>query len=147
MSNTKTKITPEEYYDIINSLSLEEIILKELVFRSYDEYQSSDLKLSMKRNFFKKHILEDKLITDLKYTFSAKGEDKDKPYFKISAVYRLSYNGDCDFVELSEDFYKIFLKFTLEIIVWPYLRELIQSIVAKLYLPPLVLPIKKAVFE
>ncbi len=146
MGNNNNKITPEEFYKIINTLSLEEIKLKETVFRSYDEYQSSNLKLSMVRNYYKKEIVEDTLINDLKYTFTAQGEEHEKPYFKISTIYRLSYSCDCDIKKLSDDFYKIFLNFTLEIIVWPYIRELIQSFISKMNLPPLVLPIKKAVF-
>ena len=142
----KQKITPGEYYKIINNLTLKEIALKETVLRSYDDYHSTNLTLFVKRNFYKKEIVDDILINDIKLTLVAQGKEHENPYFKISTIYRLKHKCDCDLSQLTEDFYKIFLTFTLEIIIWPYFRELIQSFVAKMNLPPLILPIKKAIY-
>lgn len=140
----KYSLSPQAYQEIVNDLSLEEIVLKELTLKVYDENQSSDLTLSTTRNY-KKEIIDGFILNDLKYSLTAKDETAEKTYFKIAAKYRLKYNCDCDPETLSDDFFKIFLNFTLEIIIWPYFRELVQSLVSKMNLPPLVLPMKKAV--
>ncbi|MFQ6614274.1 MAG: hypothetical protein ACE5D1_05465, partial [Fidelibacterota bacterium] len=56
----------------------------------------------------------------------------------IKAKYSVRFSGPDD---IPEDFWRIYKELVLPIQLWPYFREFVQSITARMNIPPLTLPV------
>ncbi len=48
-------------------------------------------------------------------------------------------------IEISQDFFEIFKEVSLKYTLWPYFREFVQNMILRMNLPPLTLPMVKAI--
>ncbi len=48
-------------------------------------------------------------------------------------------------IEISKDFFEIFKEVSLKYTLWPYFREFVQNMILRMNLPPLTLPMVKAI--
>ncbi len=89
--------------------------------------------------------------------FSAEQSDLGKKHFDVSATLKLTSGGEKDETVLSiavtylmhlhtkepilEEHVKRFTSKEVRLIIWPYLREFVTSACAKMYIPPIFLPL------
>ena len=135
------KLSPEEYRKILEKIELKNLSLIESKSKIDHQYHAQKLELIINdKNTFE--TAEDELTVFCKYTFKAKGAEKEKPLVDIMVRFQLVYDlkGKAD---ITQDFFEIYEEMSLGFIVWPYFREFIQNTLARMNLPPLTLPMRK----
>jgi hypothetical protein len=132
------KLSVDEYQNILHNIHLETIVLSDLNVKRYDEYFGKEFGLDI-RSKHRYATDGEKIVFYSDYKLSAKSQDKEKPAIKINPEFKIEYSKQSSFV-IDPEFYDIFPDASLHIIVWPYVRELIQNIVTRMGLPPLTLP-------
>ena len=60
-----------------------------------------------------------------------------KVILKIDATYRVEFSSEEPF---SDEFFDTYKESSLQLLLWPFFRELVYDITSKMYIPPLVLP-------
>ena len=135
------KISPEAYRDILNSLVLRNIYLKELNAKFNEEFVSENLELDINERFSYKQEGQ-LLIIAYRYRLTAQNEQHEKPALEIKATYRVIYQV-LDGINVPDTFMKIFKDLTISLLLWTYFRELVGNMVYRMGLPPLVLPMKR----
>ncbi len=135
------KISPEAYRDILNSLVLRNIYLKELNAKFNEEFVSENLELDINERFSYKQEGQ-LLIIAYRYRLTAQNEQHEKPALEIKATYRVIYQV-LDDKNVPDTFMKIFKDLTISLLLWTYFRELVGNMVYRMGLPPLVLPMKR----
>lgn len=126
-------LDPQLYRDALNSLRLREVVLRELHV-TCDNPVAGDVKInispSAEGNF-------------------EKGELRIQSQFVVSArnAEVSLFTVDCSFDvvmsvpgELPDGFIEVYIAHNLFLTVFPYVRELVSSLTARMGLPPLVLP-------
>lgn len=139
----KPKISPEEYREILSSLDLKTLFLKDLNTDYKEEYLSQALGLDIKEkaNFSQEGR---NLNISFKFQLKAKDSDKDGAAIAITATYIVQYIQNSDII-VTDEFMKVFHEMTLGMLLWPYFRELTSNLVYRMNLPPLVLPLRKRI--
>jgi len=138
-------ISPDDYAHILKNINLDSIYLIESKSKLAESSHSKQLDLNIKeRNKFE--IFDKELHIIYTYRLTAKGEDKEKPFIDLSASYKVQYTIRED-VKITKAFFDVFSELSLSLIVWPYFRELTQSLISRMNLPPLTLPMRKAMLE
>ncbi len=135
------KISPEAYRDILNSLVLRNIYLKELNAKFNDEFVTENLELDINERFSYKQEGQ-LLMIAYRYRLTAQNEQHEKPALEIKATYRVIYQV-LDDINVPDTIMKIFKDLTISLLLWTYFRELVGNMVYRMGLPPLVLPMKR----
>lgn len=81
---------------------------------------------------------KDLYIISAEWVLSVKFEKDTENFLEINALYNVVLSKS---EELSKDFWNIYKKATLPLIVYPYFREFVQNITSRMNIPPLTLPI------
>lgn len=140
----KTKISPEDYNKIIKLISLEDITLIDCSFK-LKELNLKGGTISLKVN--EKCTMKDSEKDIIFYpSFSIEGfvnDETDKnSLFALKLKYIAAYSKNSS-IAIGEDFLTIFKEISLSNIMWPYYRELTQSLISRATLPPITLPLRK----
>ena len=137
----KYKLSPEEYQEVLKCITLEDIALVKSSSVHNEEHMTSSLEVDISD---KKELIDSEkmVVFFCAVAFVAKGEGTDKIGVKISAKYKIEYLKTED-VTIMKDFTDIFYEQSLQFIVWPYFREHVQSLLSKMNLPPLTLPMRR----
>ncbi|HPC36668.1 MAG TPA: protein-export chaperone SecB [Candidatus Marinimicrobia bacterium] len=134
----KFKLSVNEYKNILKSIQLQEISLKSLNANKSEEFIDNKLELSYKEHA--RHISDEKYIVfDYKFSLVAKSSVKEKAAIKIVVEFAIKYSNP-ENINIDPEFYEIFPNASLKYMVWPYFREIVQSIISRMNLPPLTLP-------
>jgi preprotein translocase subunit SecB len=139
----KPKINPEEYRDILSCLELKTLYLVHLETDLNEDSLDKELSLHFKDkiSFSQENSI---LSIYYGYTLSAGKDEKSKSTFDITAKYKIIYQISNDKI-VTNEFMDVFNHVTLEFLVWPFFRELIHNLISRMNLPPLVLPLRKAI--
>ena len=137
----KPKISPQDYKEILSSLELKTLFLKDIKAENKEENLSQALILDIKD---KVDFKQDGRNVSFNYKFTLKAKDPDKEGAAISltATYTVLYTQNCD-IAITADFVDVFDKMTLGMLLWPYFRELTSNTIYRMNLPPLVLALRK----
>ena len=134
------KIKPELYRKILEGIELQNIYL-----RNFDGKINLDV-------FPKDGVAEISSVADFtiktenlveitqKWTIIGKDKSTKSEFLNISVTYGLILYSKEKF---SKDFFDIYEKTSLPINVWPFVREFVNSITARMNVPPLTLPLLK----
>lgn len=142
----KSKISPEEYNKIIKCINLDEISLIESSFKR-NVINPKGVTISLKIR--EKYTFDDKDKSVIFYPFfSIEGivdneENNEKEQLFILKMKYASIYAKSEKIEITEDFLTIFKELSLSNVMWPYFRELTQSLISRCDLPPVTLPLKK----
>lgn len=137
----KPKISPEDYRNILKSLELNTLYISDLISKLNEENISSNLTFNVGENYTYKQ--EGNTLNVLyTYKLNAKDEEKEVPAISITAKFTVLYNLTKE-VQITKDFMKVFSDLTLGMLLWTYFRELVNNLVYRMGMPPLVLPLKK----
>ncbi len=137
----KYKLTPEEYQEILKCIALTDLSLIKSSSVHDDENMTGSLEIDIQD---KKELVDSgkQVVFYCNLSFSAKGEGKDKVGVKITAKYKIEYS-KTEEVPIQKEFTDIFYDQSLQFIVWPFFREHVQSMLARMNLPPLTLPMRR----
>lgn len=140
----KPKISPEEYNKIIKLLSLEDITLIDCSFK-LKEVNLKGGTISLNVN--EKCTMKDSEKNVVFYpSFTIEGfvddETNKDSLFAIKLKYITAYSKNSN-TAIGEDFLTVFKEISLSNIMWPYYRELTQSLISRASLPPITLPLRK----
>lgn len=140
----KPKISPEEYNKIIKLLSLEDITLIDCSFK-LKEVNLKGGTISLNVN--EKCTMKDSEKNVVFYpSFTIEGfvddETNKDSLFVIKLKYITAYSKNSN-TAIGEDFLTVFKEISLSNIMWPYYRELTQSLISRASLPPITLPLRK----
>ncbi|HNX80508.1 MAG TPA: protein-export chaperone SecB [Prolixibacteraceae bacterium] len=137
----KPKISPEEYRKILETLDLDTIYVSELNSRFKDECLSPSLKLHIDE---KNSFVQENNILKVVYTFklAAKDDTMEEPGISLTVKYVVRYQVNKE-VTITKEFMQVFSDLTIGMLLWTYFRELVNNMVYRMGMPPLVLPLKK----
>ena len=136
-------LSPEEYKNLLSKIELIEVSLTssstsidlaKMVPES-SSFGSPQISISddIKRSKKKEHIQ-----INAQWYLAAKFEKDDKNFMDITASFNVLLFCKSS---LPNNFWKIYNKSTLPLIVYPYFREFVQNMTARMNIPPLTLPI------
>lgn len=131
------------YRDFIGNIQIQDIFLSNVQSKRYVTSLSlPDEKVSVDFNpeFLLDHIEKDKFISKSK--FGVKAKIKEKNLFDITCEFTI-VNVVSDKDLMKEEFIRKYVNVNLPIIVWPYGREMINSITTRMGFPPLILGNRK----
>ena len=137
----KAKIPPEEYRKILQNIRLDTLYLVELNTKYEEDYISNSLNLEIKE---KHKFIQQEQILKIYYDYklTAKDDSFEKPALNLKAKYVVKYDIMNEIV-VPKEFMDIFSELTLSLLLWTYFRELVNNIIYRMGMPPLVLPMKR----
>lgn len=137
----KAEISIKDYRDILNTIELDSICLIESSFKLSKEKASNKIKLLIKETA--KTEVKDTLLT-IKYKSILKGinEESQETVVSVETIHELHYSSTGE-KTVTQEFIDKFWAYSASMIVWPYFREVVQSMISKSPLPSLTLPLKK----
>lgn len=139
----KPEISPEEYANILSSISLTQILLNDCSAKKHEVKSKGgaiDLDISMKLGF-DQNASEVSFITTYKLEGVKRSEGTDEKVFTITTSFLLSYMKTKE-VEVTKEFVNVFKNNSIELVSWPYFREFVQNMISRMGFPPLTLPSK-----
>lgn len=140
MTHKEYTLSPEEYQNYIENLELKNIYLESCTAKVNKNNQDYPQEISINSKTSYKNLENEIAEVRRKYTLTSYKEKKSNFGVKISAEYVLIYHTKREF---SEDFFEIFKNLNVPLNIWPYFREFVQNMVARMDLPNLTLPLKK----
>ena len=96
--------------------------------------------ISMKLGY-DQNASEVSFVTNYKLEGVKRSENTEEKVFTITASFLLSYMKTKE-VEVTKDFVGVFKENSIELVSWPYFREFVQNMIARMGFPPLTLPSK-----
>lgn len=139
----KPVISPEEYANILSSMSLSQILLNDCSSKKYEVKSKGgaiDLDISMKLGY-EQNASEVSFITTYKLDGVKRSEGTEEKVFAITASFQLSYMKTKE-IEIPKEFVNVFKDNSIELVSWPYFREFVQNMISRMGFPPLTLPSK-----
>ena len=139
----KPVISPEEYANILSSMSLSQILLNDCSSKKHEVKSKGgaiDLDISMKLGY-EQNASEVSFITTYKLDGVKRSEGTEEKVFAITASFQLSYMKTKE-IEITKEFVNVFKDNSIELVSWPYFRELVQNMISRMGFPPLTLPSK-----
>lgn len=137
-SNVGRKV--DNYTDFVRSLELVIIALTGSTFRiKRDEYFKGSHDLVVEAGFKPKKVAENHfdLQAELKVKLVSK---KSTALLELTATYELHFHGE---PPLDAKLVRRFAESDARLVVWPYFREYVSDVSARMYVPPILLPLSK----
>jgi len=141
MNNGKMKISAEEYQKILSGLDLVSISLKESKC-----YLNTELKLTNEidisiRSDERFHIkYDDDIHIIQKYSLSGKLKNSKSKLLQIDLTLLIVLKSEEKF---TQEFFNFYKEINLKLYTYPYFREFVNNITARMNIPPLTLPLFK----
>lgn len=134
------RIAPEAYFEMLKGVNLKDLSLSECNVSVDKEKIASKTELSFSWKDDVSYEMRSPDLLGAKHRFELKAPGGAKKDFllKISCTFLLTYSTQN---ELSEDFLSIFVRRNVPLNTWPYFRELVQNMIQRMNIPPLVLPL------
>jgi preprotein translocase subunit SecB len=132
------EISPSEYMKMLKGIDLRDVYLKDVSSRLNTREISHPAKLKLDEDF--KIIKNDnkEAVIESKYSLSAKSGKRN--VFSIKASYHVVFHLDNS---LPDEFFILYSRSSLPLQTYPYFRELVNSMISRMGLPPLVLGLRK----
>ena len=132
------KMTPQEYRTILDEIELQSLYLKKLDSYILHDQISEGMSIVIKDNSTYSNT-EEGFVVESRYTLNAKNQQK-KIVLKIDCVFGIIFNSSKD---ITDSFFEIYKDLSLPLNVWPFFREMVNSITSRMNIPPLTLPLLK----
>jgi hypothetical protein len=132
------KLKPDEYRKILTGISLEHIALKSIKADKNVLSLDGDYSINHKSSFNGFSVENNIIVIPNKHsiTFYPTNNPRKKD-IKIDCTYEVLIKSDLEF---TKEFFDIYCEISFPIIIWPYIRELVQSITSRMGIPPLTIP-------
>lgn len=137
----ETSISPEQYREILQGLTLDSINLAQCVAEiDHDLFQSATLQNAPLRVGMHQELTrweQEGDVLTFWHNYQLKGRLKRKQALRIEAVYLIRYRTQ---QRVTAEFVHIFQQSTLILTTYPYFRELVDSTMRRMGVPPITLP-------
>lgn len=137
MSETKPKITPEEYRKVLAGIQLREVYLKSSSFDVNREKfgQNIDVKIDSSADYKKQ---DDNV--NIFHSYKLRASKGKNSVVKIDCTFSIIVSSSEKF---TDEFFDVYKNTSLNMSIWPYFRELVQNFTSRMNIPPLTLPLIK----
>jgi len=131
-----------KYAEFINGLELKSIYLISAEAKyNYKEALEPTWKIMASNDARKENLGEQKYRVVQNWKILVKKEKEGETLLSFSFSFAVLMDSE---VEMTEDLFGLYVDNNLNINTWPYARELINNITARMNIPPLTLPYFKA---
>lgn len=138
----KEKISPQEYSQILDGMELHDIVLTSSKIEYSGKVLPVDsLSVNITNNSKLKILTENAIHVIDTFKLRVLEEDQETQFVEIQVSFRLAFS--CK-VTVSKEFFDIYKQFSLKLNTWPYFREFVQNMTARMNIPPLTLPLFKS---
>jgi hypothetical protein len=132
------KLSPSEYQDVLNTVDLSSVWLAKLDYNCELTKDVGPISLNFNTD---SHINnQGETDTIIACNFDLTGSAEGMEVLRIKGEYLLAFTAKQNF---SEEFFEIFKDHSLNIMIWPYLRELFYNLTSRSNIAPFVLPLIK----
>lgn len=140
IKEAQEKYSPKAYGNFIKQLELEKVLLTAMSAETTLDPDGNfpTIILQIKDKFVSKTLGKTPSIL---CTYNLTGKIGRKSVIKIKGVWNLLLLSPK--IPMDDELYVLFHDINVKMIVFPYFRELVQSVVARMSLPPLTLPLIK----
>lgn len=131
----------QKYNELVKSMALDDINLYSLDLNRIEMFHDNQ-NIGVNANFSIENFKIDgnQLIVYPQFQIKMIDNNTKKIVAKIKCTYFIVYKSSI-IDNMDEIYIQLFIGKTIQYVVWPYLRETIGSLTAKMGYPPLVLPI------
>lgn len=135
----KPKISPKEYSQILSGVELEEMHLESVSTKLNRSEAGLNLNVLTNMKTPEFQVFDGGFSVIVPIQLRAKNNSR-KVVIKIDAEFYLKFSSE---EEVTEDFFDVYKRQSLRLNTWPYFRELVSSLTAKMGFSPLTLPLHK----
>lgn len=134
------KIKPNIYRKILEGIELQTIYLKSFEGKINREAipKEAIARISSKADF--RVTTENRVGISQKWDIIGKDKSTKSEFITISVTYAVILHSKNEF---KKDFFEIYEKTSLTLNVWPFVREFVNNMTARMNIPPLTLPLLK----
>jgi len=136
--SNETKMEPKEYNKLLKHINISNVILKEIKSTLHKFSIDEKAKLEFEESAHVVELTDD--IANIEISYSLKAIAKRRRIFVINAKYIVVFGSDRP---IPKEFFDIYNEISLPLQTFPYFRELVNSTISKMGLPPLILPLRK----
>ncbi len=133
----------EQFNELVKNVSIEDIVLDAMEVHADRDYflqtEKRTLPLNLDEKILSAAIVDrSKGLFRVRHRASLKAKVQRKIVLKIHSIFTAVYKVPPDLID--EENIRLFAEMDSRLHIWPYQRELIQSIMTRMGLPPFVLP-------
>lgn len=132
------EISPQLYNDYLSHIHLSDIYVTDIQSKLFWRDFPGKAKLDFKEHPSIKKVKDDFVTIENCYELKAKSNNK--RVFLIKINYHVEFHMD---KSIPEDFFVLYNKYSLPLQTFPYFREYVNTILSRMGLPPLILPLRK----
>jgi preprotein translocase subunit SecB len=139
---TKTSGQKADYQTFLASLDVYTIVLARSAFRiERDDFfeGSEDNRMSFRLSSKPLTIAEKHFDVRSTLNLEVTNEKLKKTVLQFAATFELHFHG----TPISDEFVRDLCSSEIRLIVWPYFREYVSDVTARMYIPPIVLPLSE----
>ncbi len=136
--DAKKKIPPKKYNELLQHINLRDIFVTEINSKLFERNFPGSAKLQFDESTNLKDFGED--LVEIEVLYKLKAKNGRKKVFDILIKYSVLFELD---KEVPEEFFMIYSKHSLPLQTFPYFREYINTILSRMGLPQLILPLRK----
>lgn len=134
----KQTIPPAKYNEYLKYIDLEDVYLKQIKGNLGTKELSAQVNLSFNEKALLLELKDDYAKVRMNYQIKAKHGQK--IIFNLSAEYLIVFHLAH---RIPAEFFELYNKYSLPLQTFPYFRELVNSMISRMGLPSLVLPLRK----
>jgi len=133
-----TKLKPQEFNELLKHVNLVDVFLSKLRvgLRSRQLTERGQFKVSEKTEIASR----DESHVEIKVGYRLSAKSGRSRLFDLDATYTAVFSTS---KPIPAEFFEVFNEISLPLQTFPYFRELVNSIVSRMGLPPLILPLRK----
>ncbi len=136
-------LSPKDYKALLSKIELldisqinsSSILIWEKVFLENNSDKTSKINITDSYSF---RTENDFYLATAKWELKTNFEKEEDSFLEIKAVYNVILSKSS---EVPKEFWSIYKKATLPLLVYPYFREFVQNISSRMNIPPLTLPL------
>jgi len=134
------KITPEKYKKILDGLQIETFYLQQSKSFVEPTIKPGDLQIAIEDKATYRNLNDSEVMVEQTYTLKAKDKGKKKTYLTIECTFNVLFSTKHP---ITDEFFDIYKDTSLPLNTWPFFREFVNNMTARMNIPPLTLPLLK----
>jgi hypothetical protein len=138
----RQKVSPKEYREFISGLRLTNIAMKtsraQRIADKVDLTRKIDMSINDHADF--RMAAEDQCIISHAYELAMSYTGEKDTLLDVSCTFEVALQTGRP---MTREYFEVFSKVNLPVNTWPYFREFVHSMIGRMGLPPLILPMVK----
>lgn len=138
----RQRVSPKEYREFINGLRLTSIVMKasraQRIADKVDLTRKIDMNINDHADF--RMVAGDQCIVSHAYELAMTYTGEKDTLLEVTCAFEVALQTGRP---MTREYFDVFSKVNLPVNTWPYFRELAHSMISRMGLPPLILPMVK----